>query len=90
MTDTEKREVGMYGVTVAGMRAAVEQSINVYPSHGSPEKMVISMLSDAQEMLTQQCETQMGDYMVREDVRQLLNRAKWILFNYCVQEKSEV
>lgn len=72
LTTAERREVATYGVTVAGMREAVEQSINVYPGHGSAAKMVISMLSDAQEELTFDTEL----------ARQTLNRAKWILNNF--------
>lgn len=72
LTTAERREVATYGVTVAGMREAVEQSINVYPGHRSAAKMVISMLSDAQEELT--FDTDLA--------RQTLNRAKWILNNF--------
>jgi hypothetical protein len=43
--------------------------------------MAASIMSDCQEMLTQGAE----DSMIREDVRQALNRAKWILFQYGMQ-----
>ena len=72
LTTAEQREVATYGVTVAGMREAVEYSINVYPGHGSASKMVISMLSDAQEELTFDVDL----------ARQTINRAKWILNNF--------
>jgi hypothetical protein len=43
--------------------------------------MAASLMSDAQEMIN----TEYGDidYMRAEDARQALNRAKWILFEYC-------
>jgi hypothetical protein len=80
LTEQEKRQVGMYGVTEAGMRKAVESSMT-YRFSG-PAMMAASMLSDAQEMMAY------GPYdsdtlaNIQEDQRQLLNRAKWILFEY--------
>jgi hypothetical protein len=78
LTDKEKREVRMYGVTVAGMRESVESSITFKLS--GPAMMVAGLMSDAQEMVN----TEYGDvdYMRAEDARQCLNRAKWILFEY--------
>jgi hypothetical protein len=78
LTEQEKREVRMYGVTVAGMRESVESSITFKLS--GPAMMVASLMSDAQEMVN----TEYGDvdYMRAEDARQCLNRAKWILFEY--------
>ena len=76
LTEQEKREVRMYGVTVAGMRESVESSITFKLS--GPAMMVAGLMSDAQEMVN----TEYGDvdYMRAEDARQCLNRAKWILF----------
>jgi len=78
LTDKEKREVRMYGVTVEGMRESVESSITFKLS--GPAMMVAGLMSDAQEMVN----TEYGDvdYMRAEDARQCLNRAKWILFEY--------
>ena len=78
LTEQEKREVRMYGVTVAGMRESVESSITFKLS--GPAMMVAGLMSDAQEMVN----TEYGDidYMRAEDARQCLNRAKWILFEY--------
>ena len=75
----EKREIRMYGCTEAQMREAVEQSITFRFS--GPAMMAASLMSDAQEMIN----TEYGeiDYMRAEDARQCLNRAKWILFEYC-------
>ena len=78
LTEQEKREVRMYGVTVAGMRESVESSFTF--KFSGPAMMVASLMSDAQEMVN----TEYGDvdYMRAEDARQYLNRAKWILFEY--------
>jgi len=78
LTEQEKREVRMYGVTVAGMRESVESSFTF--KFSGPAMMVASLMSDAQEMVN----TEYGDvdYMRAEDARQCLNRAKWILFEY--------
>jgi len=75
----EKQQVRMYGCTEAQMREAVEQSITFRFS--GPAMMAASLMSDAQEMIS----TEYGevDYMRAEDARQALNRAKWILFEYC-------
>ena len=78
LTEQEKREVRMYGVTVAGMRESIENSITFKLS--GPAMIVASMMSDAQEMIN----TEYGDvdYMRAEDARQQLNRAKWVLMTY--------
>jgi hypothetical protein len=84
LTDQEKREVRMYGCTEAQMREAVEQSITFRFS--GPAMMVASLMSDTQEMIN----TEYGevDSMRAEDARQCLNRAKWILFEYCMKDKE--
>jgi len=78
LTEQEKREVRMYGVTEAGMRESVESSITFKLS--GPMMVAAGLMSDAQEMIN----TEYGevDYMRAEDARQALNRAKWILFEY--------
>ncbi len=77
--EQEKRQVRMYGCTEDQMREAVEQSSTFRFS--GPAMMAASLMSDAQEMIN----TEYGevDYMRAEDARQALNRAKWILFEYC-------
>ena len=78
--EQEKRQVGMYGVTEAGLRETVESSMTF--RFTGPAMVVASMLSDCQEMMAH------GPYdsdtlsNIQEDQRQLLNRAKWILFEY--------
>lgn len=79
----EKCEVGMYGCTEAQMREAVEQSITFRFS--GPAMMAASLMSDCQEMLSSD-NGGTYDFMVVEDVRQALNRAKWILFTYVMDK----
>ena len=76
----QKREISMYGCTEAQMREAVEQSLSF--RHSGPAMMAASIMSDCQEMLSSD-NGGSYDFMVVEDVRQALNRAKWILFEYC-------
>ena len=75
----QKREIRMYGCTEAQMREAVEQSLSF--RHSGPAMMAAILMSDSQEMIN----TEYGDieYMRAEDARQAINRAKWILFEYC-------
>ena len=83
LTEKQKREVRMYGVTEAGMRESVESSITFRFS--GPAMMAASLMSDAQEMIDY---TAFGvvDSMRAEDARQCLNRAKWILFEYVMKD----
>ena len=86
MTEQQKREVRMYGCTQAEMREAVEESLTFRFSGAA--MYVMSMLSDAQEMVSY------GPYdsdtlaNLLEDQRQLLNRAKWILSTYCMVKEN--
>ena len=80
LSDAQKRQIRMYGVTEAEMREAVEESITFRFS--GPAMMAASIMSDCQEMLSSD-NSGSYDFMVVEDVRQALNRAKWILFEYC-------
>jgi hypothetical protein len=82
LTEQEKRQVRMYGVTEAGMREAVESSITFRFS--GPAMVAASLMSDAQEMIN----TEYGDidFNRAEDARQCLNRAKWILFEYVMKD----
>ena len=84
LTEQQKREVRMYGCTEAQMREAVEESITFRFS--GPAMMAMSLMSDCQEMVSY------GPYdsdtlaNILEDQRLTLNRAKWILFEYCMKE----
>jgi hypothetical protein len=87
MTESDRREIRMYGTTVDQMREAVEESITFRFS--GPAMMAASLMSDCQEMVSY------GPYdsdtlaNILEDQRQMLNRAKWILFEYCMKETAQ-
>jgi hypothetical protein len=82
MSETDKKQVRMYGCTEAQMKEAVEESITFRFS--GPAMMAASLMSDCQEMLASD-NGGSYDFMVVEDVRQALNRAKWILFTYVMK-----
>lgn len=82
LTEQQKREVRMYGCTEAQMREAVEESLTFRFS--GPAMYAASLMSDSQELLS----FSNGDAMILEDVRQMLNRAKWILFTYVMQNRG--
>ena len=82
LTTKEIREVGMYGCTEAQMREAVESSSTFRFS--GPAMVVASMLSDAQEMMAYE----QPDFNTIEDQRQLLNRAKFVLFTYITDKET--
>jgi hypothetical protein len=84
LTEQEKREVRMYGVTEAGMRESIESSITF--KFSGPMMIAASILSDAQEMIN----TEYGevDFMRAEDARQAINRAKWVLFEYMDKKET--
>jgi len=76
LTQQEKSEVRMFGCTVAQMREAVEESLTF--RFAGPAMYAMSMMSDAQEEILRD---------MNEDARQTLNRAKWILSTYCMENK---
>lgn len=76
MTEQEVRQVRMFGCTEAQMREAVEESLTFRFS--GPAMMAMSLMSDAQEEILRD---------MNEDARQTLNRAKWILSTYCMENK---
>jgi hypothetical protein len=82
LSDTEQRQIRMYGCTELQMKEAVEQSLTFRFS--GPAMYAASIMSDCQEMLSSDNGGQY-DLMIAEDVRQALNRAKWILFQYGMQ-----
>ena len=81
LTTKEIREVGMYGCTEAQMREAVESSSSF---RLAPAMVVASMLSDAQEMMAYE----KPSFATIEAQRQLLNRAKWALFEYIMDREN--
>lgn len=81
LTAREKREIGMFGVTEAGMREAIESSTTF--KFSGPAMIIASMMSDAQEMMAYST----PDANTIEDQRQLLNRAKWVLMTYLMKDE---
>ena len=75
-----QREIKMYGCTEADLRNSVETSITFKFSGAA--MVAASVMSDCQELL------EMGGQSAstREQVRQMLNQAKWILFTYSMKE----
>jgi hypothetical protein len=71
-----EREIGMYGITEDALRQSVESSFSF--KYSGPAMVVASMMSDAQEMMAYE----QPDFPTIEAQRQLLNRAKWVLFEY--------
>jgi hypothetical protein len=51
--------------------------------------IVASMMSDAQEMTAHDVGGTY-DFMIIEDQRQLLNRAKWVLFEYVMKDRGDL
>ena len=82
LTTKEIRDVGMYGCTEAQMREAVESSSTF--KFSGPAMVVASMMSDAQEMMAYE----RPDFNTIEDQRQLLNRAKFVLFTYITDKET--
>jgi hypothetical protein len=64
------------------MREAVESSITF--KFSGPAMVVASMMSDAQEMMAYE----QPDFNTIEDQRQLLNRAKFVLFTYIMDKQN--
>lgn len=75
----EQKEVQMYGATVVEMKASIERSLTF--RFDGPAMIAMSMMSDAQELM--QFSSNMHE--VREEIRQTLNRAKWVLSTYVMQ-----
>ena len=82
LNEQEKREIRMYGATEAQMREAVELSSTF--KFSGPAMVVASMMSDAQEMMAYE----QPDFNTIEDQRQLLNRAKFVLFEYIMDKQN--
>ena len=82
LNEQEKREIRMYGATEAQMREAVESSSTF--KFSGPAMVVASMMSDAQEIMAYE----QPDFNTIEDQRQLLNRAKFVLFEYIMDKQN--
>jgi len=77
-----QREIGMYGITEAAMCENIESSITFKTS--GPAMIVASLMSDAQEMMAYE----KPNSRTIEAQRQLLNRAKFVLFTYIMDKQN--
>jgi hypothetical protein len=77
-----QRQINMYGCTESDMRENIESSITFRTS--GPAMIVASLRSDAQEMMAYE----KPSFATIEAQRQLLNRAKWVLFEYIMDRAN--
>ena len=75
-----QREIRMYGCTEAELRDSVESSITFKVS--GPVMVAAGIMSDAQELLSMGGQSE----STREQVRQMLNQSKFILFTYVMDQ----
>lgn len=77
LTESQKREVGIFGATEAQVKEVVERHLEReskwMTKSEAAAKMAMSLLSDAQELIEHDT----------YDANQAINRAKWILMEYC-------
>ena len=71
----QQREIRMYGCTEAELRESIEDSITFKIS--GPAMVAAGLMSDAQELAAYENNN--------EQIRQLLNQSKFILFNYVMK-----
>jgi len=83
MTDQEKIDwqIGMYGMTCADMHEQIKDSMYISILN-DPGMLVMSMLSDAQEMVQHS-----NSPAMIEEQRKFINRAKFVL-RYYVMDKE--
>jgi len=74
-----RSQMKMYGCTEAELRESVEDSITF--KFSGPAMLAASIMSDCQEMLAFGGDSD----ETREQVRQMLNQSKWILFTYVMK-----
>ena len=78
MTDERKAEIRdrvMFGCQEQDLRDLVARDF-----YSSPAFLAVSILSDAQEVLS---------FGNAEKARQFINRAKWVILNHCAPVESE-
>jgi hypothetical protein len=75
-----QREIKTFGCTQADLRNSVESSIT-YKFSGAAA-VAAGIMSDVQEMLSSGGQRE----STREQVRQMLNQSKWILFTYVMKD----
>jgi hypothetical protein len=77
-----QRQINMYGCTESDLRDSIESSITFKVS--GPAMIVAGMMSDAQEMMAYE----QPSFVTIEAQRQLLNRAKFVLFEYIMDREN--
>jgi hypothetical protein len=75
LSEQEKYEVRMYGATLSQLRESVEEQTARYRT---APRMVANIITECVELVEYA-----ADSMVAMDIRQALNRANWIVENYC-------
>lgn len=81
LTAEQKIEMGMYGMTKDELTEVVEDSL--YFKFNQMDILVMSWLSDAQEMVAYSASPEMI-----EQQRQLINRAKWVMRFYIMNPEA--
>ena len=81
MTAEEKIEIQMYGMTKAALHEEIQDSVYIRIMH-DPDMLVMSMLSDAQEMVQHSASPAMI-----EEQRKFINRAKFVLRYYVMNKE---
>ncbi len=81
LNESQQRDRRMYGCSEAELRESVESSITF--KFSGPAMVAAGLMSDAQELLVFGGESE----ATREQVRQMLNQAKWILFTYAMKDR---
>lgn len=79
LTSEQEIEMNMYGCTLDDLRSDVEDSI--YTKFSQVDVLVMSMLSDAQEMVAYNAPSA----ATLNKQRQLINCAKWVMRKYVME-----
>jgi len=83
MNADQKIEIAMYGMTIESLHEQIQESSYISLMN-DPETLVMSMLSDAQEMVNYSVSRE-----TLEEQRKCINRAKFVL-RYYVMNKEVV
>lgn len=81
MTAEQKIEIGMYGMTAADMHEQIKDSLYISVMK-DPDMLVMSMLSDAQEMVQHS-----NSPAMIEEQRKFINRVKFVLRYYVMNKE---
>lgn len=82
LTPAEQQEVAAFGCTIAQMREAVESCSNF--RFRDPATCATAILCSAQESI----KGDDVDWLARDEARQAINRAKWVINTYCIGIKE--